>query len=91
MAEGQERKRGQRVGFACFAVLVACGIGTLVGLRGTVHDLDRSLARFYDETEFADLVVVGGETDVFAAAARGVGAGVVLGTIGANRLIDAQT
>jgi hypothetical protein len=35
-------------------VPVACGIGTFVGLRGTVRDLDRSLARFYDETEFAD-------------------------------------
>ena len=58
-------------------MLVACGVATFVGLRGTVHDLDRSLTNFYDDTQFADVVVVGGETDAIAAAARdveGVGA-----------------
>ena len=67
---GTGRDHRHRIAFACLAVLVACGVATFVGLRGTVHDLDRSLASFYDETRFADLVVVGGETDAFAAAVR---------------------
>ena len=53
-------------------MLVACGVATFVGLQGTVHDLDRSLTNFYDDTQFADVVVVGGETDAFADAARDV-------------------
>ena len=60
------------VAFTCVAVLVACGVATFVGLRGTVHDLDRSLTNFYDDTQFADVVVVGGETDAIADAARDV-------------------
>lgn len=34
-----------------------------VGLRATVRDLDTSLDHFYAETHFADLSVVGGDTD----------------------------
>ena len=75
--QGRERTRRHWVAFTCVAVLVACGVATFVGLRGTVHDLDRSLTNFYDDTQFADVVVVGGDTDAIAAAARdveGVGA-----------------
>ena len=71
-AQGREHEHGHRVAFACLALLVACGVGTFVGLRGTVHDLDRSLGHFYDATRFADLVVIGGESDAFAAAAQEV-------------------
>ena len=69
---GPERTRRHWVAFTCLAVLVACGVATFVGLQGTVHDLDRSLTNFYDDTQFADVVVVGGETDAFADAARDV-------------------
>jgi putative ABC transport system permease protein len=72
VAEGRERKHRHRAAFVCLAVLIACGVGTFVGLRGTVHDLDDSLANFYDDSQFADLVVVGGETDAFAADAAHV-------------------
>jgi hypothetical protein len=72
MAGASEGEHGHRVAFACLALLIACGVGTFVGLRGTVHDLDRSLTHFYDATRFADLVVVGGETDAFATATRDV-------------------
>ena len=82
MAEGQEPERRERrgperarrhwVAFTCVAVLVAFGVGTFVALQGAVHDLDRSLTSFYDDTQFADVVVVGGETDAIADAAHQV-------------------
>lgn len=62
-AQGSGHEPGHRVAFACLALLIACGVGTFVGLRGTVHDLDRSLGHFYDDTRFADLVVIGGALD----------------------------
>jgi putative ABC transport system permease protein len=52
-----------RLGFVFTAILVAAGVAVFVGLRATVRDLDASLDHFYDETHFADLTVVGGDTD----------------------------
>ncbi|HEY7105127.1 MAG TPA: hypothetical protein VH986_01855, partial [Acidimicrobiia bacterium] len=56
----------------CTGLLVACTVGVFVGLVGTARDVDRSLAAFYDRTRFADLVVIGGDTEQFAADARAV-------------------
>jgi putative ABC transport system permease protein len=52
-----------RLGFVFTAILVASGVAVFVGLRATVRDLDASLDHFYDETHFADLTVVGGNSD----------------------------
>ncbi|HEY3670043.1 MAG TPA: hypothetical protein VGN51_03845 [Acidimicrobiia bacterium] len=52
-----------RLGFVFTAILVAAGVAVFVGLRATVRDLDTSLDHFYAETQFADLTVVGGDTD----------------------------
>jgi putative ABC transport system permease protein len=52
-----------RLGFVFTAILVAAGVAVFVGLRATVRDLDASLDHFYAETHFADLTVVGGDTD----------------------------
>jgi putative ABC transport system permease protein len=55
-----------RLGYIFTAFLVAAGVAVFVGLRATVRDLDASLDHFYDETHFADLTVVGGDTDAIS-------------------------
>ncbi len=57
------RSPQHRLGFVFTALLVAAGVAVFVGLRATVRDLDTSLDHFYAETQFADLTVVGGDTD----------------------------
>lgn len=52
-----------RLGFVFTAILVAAGVAVFVGLRATVRDLDASLHHCYAETRFADLTVIGGDTD----------------------------
>jgi putative ABC transport system permease protein len=63
-------ERRHRLGFVFTAVLVAAGIAVFVGLRATARDLDASLHHFYAETHFADLTVIGGDTDNIALAMR---------------------
>jgi putative ABC transport system permease protein len=55
-----------RLGFVFTAILLAAGVAVFVGLRATVRDLDASLDQFYAETHFADLTVIGGDTDAIA-------------------------
>ncbi len=57
------RSPQHRLGFVFTALLVAAGVAVFVGLRATVRDLDTSLDHFYAQTQFADLTVVGGDTD----------------------------
>jgi len=69
------RGHRHRLGFVFTALLVTAGVAVFVGLRATVHDLDHSLDRFYAESHFADLTVIGGDTDAIArdaGAMRGV-------------------
>ncbi len=71
------RPHRHRLGFVLTALLVTAGVAVFVGLRATVHDLDHSLDRYSAVSHFADLTVVGGDTDVIArevAAVRGVDA-----------------
>ncbi len=63
MAHQQPSQRRHRLGFVFTAILVAAGVAVFVGLRATVRDLDTSLDHFDAETHFADLTVVGGDTD----------------------------
>ena len=62
----EHRGHRHRLGFVFTALLVAAGVAVFVGLRATVHDLDHSLDHFYEQTHFADLTVVGGDTDALA-------------------------
>jgi putative ABC transport system permease protein len=55
-----------RLGFVLTALLVTVGVATFVGLRATVHDLGNSLDHFYATSQFADLTVIGGDTDAIA-------------------------
>jgi putative ABC transport system permease protein len=57
-----------RLGFVFTAILVAAGVAVFVGLRATVRDLDASLDHFYAQTHFADLTVVGGDSDAISRA-----------------------
>jgi putative ABC transport system permease protein len=75
-----------RLGFVFTAVLVAAGVAVFVGLRATVRDLDASLEHFYAETHFADLTVIGGDTDAFATAARAVDGVAAVNTRGTTTL-----
>lgn len=54
------------------AVLLALAAGVFVTLRGAVRDLDRSLGRFYDRTNFAVVTTTGGDTSRFAREAADV-------------------
>ena len=66
----EHRGHRHRLGFVFTALLVAAGVAVFVGLRATVHDLDHSLDHFYEQTHFADLTVVGGDTDALARRSR---------------------
>ena len=57
-----------------------------VGLRATVRDLDSSLDHFYAQTHFADLTVVGGDTDDIATAIRRVDGVAAMNTRGTTTL-----
>ncbi len=82
MAEQQRH----RLGFVLTALLVAVGVAVFVGLRATVRDLDNSLDHFYAETHFADLTVVGGDTDNIATAIRQVDGVAAVNTRGTTTL-----
>lgn len=64
--------RHHRLGFVVAAVLLALAAGVFVGLRGAVRDLDRSLDRLYQRTNFAVVTTTGGDAARFAAAAADV-------------------
>jgi putative ABC transport system permease protein len=64
------RPHRHRLGFVLTALLVTAGVAVFVGLRATVNDLGASLDRFYAQSRFADLTVVGGDTDAIAREAR---------------------
>ncbi len=51
---------------------MTAGVAVFVGLRATVHDLDHSLDRFYATSHFADLTVIGGDTDAIVRGATAV-------------------
>jgi putative ABC transport system permease protein len=63
-----EHQHRHRLGFVFTAILVAAGVAVFVGLRATVRDLDASLDHFYEQTHFADLTVVGGDTEAISRA-----------------------
>jgi putative ABC transport system permease protein len=80
-----------RLGFVFTAILVAAGVAVFVGLRATVRDLDASLDHFYAETHFADLTVVGGDTEAILQAythVDGVAAANTRGTTTLSVFID---
>ena len=64
MAEHPQRHH--RLGFVVAAVLLALAAGVSVGLRGAVRDLDRSLTRLYQHTNFAVVTTTGGDAARFA-------------------------
>ena len=68
------------------ALLVAAGVAVFVGLRATVHDLDHSLDHFYEQTHFADLTVVGGDTEALAREASQVAGVQAVNTRGTTTL-----
>jgi len=59
-------QRHHRLGFVVAAVLLVLAAGTFVGLRGAVRDLDRSLDRLYQRTNFAVVTTTGGDVARFA-------------------------
>ncbi len=62
----QHHTHRHRLGFVFTAVLVTMGVATFVGLRATVHDLGNSLDHFYATSQFADMTVIGGDSDAIA-------------------------
>ncbi|MFN8028239.1 MAG: hypothetical protein U0W40_18310 [Acidimicrobiia bacterium] len=72
MAGQNTRERHHRLGFVVTAVLLALAAGVFVTLRGAVRDLDRSLDRFYDRTNFAVVTTTGGDAARFAQEAAAV-------------------
>jgi putative ABC transport system permease protein len=80
------RGHRHRLGFVFTALLVSAGVAVFVGLRATVHDLDHSLDRFYATSHFADLTVVGGDTDTIARAAGAAHGVQAVNTRGATTL-----
>jgi len=65
-------QRHHRLGLVVAAVLLALAATVFVGLRGAVRDLDRSLDRLYERTNFAVVTTTGGDAARFAAEAADV-------------------
>jgi putative ABC transport system permease protein len=75
-----------RLGFVFTALLLTAGTAVFVGLRATVHDLDRSLDRFYAQSRFADLTVIGGDSGAIASDASSIDGVAAVSTRGTTTL-----